>query len=463
MNGNSQNSNGSHPRFTPHKISELKAGEIFVFGSNLAGAHMGGAARAAYTNFGAVWGQGVGLQGQSYAIPTMQGGVETIKPYVDEFIEFAREHPELFFYVTRIGCGIAGFKDEEIAPLFSDAACLKNVCLPKSFMEVLSPAKVMKAPQSFRLMQIGQCRTLADIVKTLNEKNHYSSFEKMMKDFGEVIESYKEKRGYDGASINLVESIFENNRNVLVVNGRFDTDKFEELLNQQFSLDRLTDVDKLYTRRMCAKILILAKTLNDVRQYTEIEDLRYDLLCLATGRMNCGDSSYMSDPYPVIGNWPINWFVTGLQHSWDKIKHNGILDNDLMEKYMFTDHQDKLNAKGIEAVIAEDYESQGPCHPEVYYPNIPGRGPVYVKDETSRRYLRACGEGKGPRSGHEFYEMNVISNILNREVGKEEYQLVKGSYYIPTKNLRKPIFIKHFGRIHFASFEDKKSFIDRLR
>ena len=75
-------------RTTPDRITELRPGEIFVFGSNLAGMHGGGAARLASLKFGAVWGQGVGLQGQSYAIPTMQGGVETIRPYVDEFIEF---------------------------------------------------------------------------------------------------------------------------------------------------------------------------------------------------------------------------------------------------------------------------------------------------------------------------------------------------------------------------------------
>lgn len=81
-------------------------------------------------------GQGVGLQGQSYAIPTMQGGIETIKPYVDEFISFAKAHTELKFYVTRIGCGIAGFKDEEIAPLFQDAFGVVNVILPKSFADI---------------------------------------------------------------------------------------------------------------------------------------------------------------------------------------------------------------------------------------------------------------------------------------------------------------------------------------
>lgn len=71
------------PEYTPEYINRLEPEEVFVFGSNLAGHHGGGAARAALNKFGAIWGQGVGLQGQSYAIPTMQGGVETIRPYVE--------------------------------------------------------------------------------------------------------------------------------------------------------------------------------------------------------------------------------------------------------------------------------------------------------------------------------------------------------------------------------------------
>ena len=123
--------------YTPDKITALQPNEVFVFGSNLAGMHGGGAARVARKLFGAVMGQGVGLQGQSYAIPTMQGGVETIKPYVDEFITFASAHPELKFYVTRIGCGIAGFTDAEIAPLFKNALGKPNIVLPRDFVEVL--------------------------------------------------------------------------------------------------------------------------------------------------------------------------------------------------------------------------------------------------------------------------------------------------------------------------------------
>ena len=117
-------------RTTPENITSLSPNEIFVFGSNLSGMHGGGAAWVAYRKFGAIMGQGVGLQGQSYGIPTMQGGVETIRPYVDEFIEFAKGHPELTFLVTRIGCGIAGFDDAEIAPLFEAAHEVDNIVLP---------------------------------------------------------------------------------------------------------------------------------------------------------------------------------------------------------------------------------------------------------------------------------------------------------------------------------------------
>lgn len=119
------------------RIEQLAENEIFVFGSNLAGMHGGGAARLARIRWGAVMGQGVGLQGRTYAIPTMQGGPETIKPYVDEFIAFAKAHPGLRFLVTEIGCGIAGFTPSQIAPLFAGAADVPNILLPARFWDVL--------------------------------------------------------------------------------------------------------------------------------------------------------------------------------------------------------------------------------------------------------------------------------------------------------------------------------------
>lgn len=125
--------------FAPGKITSLAPNEVFVFGSNLAGAHHGGAARIAHERFGAVWGEGVGHHGQSYAIPTMQGGVDTIEPYASQFIRYAKEHPQFTFLVTRIGCGIAGFKCEQIAPLFKEAIGVQNILLPKAFVHTIAP------------------------------------------------------------------------------------------------------------------------------------------------------------------------------------------------------------------------------------------------------------------------------------------------------------------------------------
>lgn len=123
-------------RTTPDIITALNPGEIFVFGSNAQGMHAGGAARFALEHFGAEWGVGEGLQGRSYAIPTMEG-LDSLKLAVDRFVAFAGQHPEYKFLVTPIGCGIAGYRESQIGPMFEHAVALPNVCLPASFWAVL--------------------------------------------------------------------------------------------------------------------------------------------------------------------------------------------------------------------------------------------------------------------------------------------------------------------------------------
>lgn len=117
------------------RIDRLEPNEIFVFGSNASGAHGGGAARTAYEKFGAVWGQGHGLQGQSYGIDTMSG-LDVIADEVATFLDVARTRSELTFLVTEIGCGIAGYRPEQVAPLF--AAAPSNVRLPARFRSIVS-------------------------------------------------------------------------------------------------------------------------------------------------------------------------------------------------------------------------------------------------------------------------------------------------------------------------------------
>lgn len=124
--------------FTPNKITTLGMNEVFVFGSNRSGFHVGGAAGIAAKRFGAVYGKASGLQGQSYAIPTFPCTLEKIKEGITAFINFANsDGSDLIYYVTEIGCGNAGFTAFEIAPLFMEALEMKNVILPMTFVKVL--------------------------------------------------------------------------------------------------------------------------------------------------------------------------------------------------------------------------------------------------------------------------------------------------------------------------------------
>lgn len=128
--------NNPDTRITPDMITRLAPNEVFVFGSNEQGLHYGEAAKAAVENFGAIMGQGNGLQGKSYAIPSMSG-VGVMGEYVKQFCEFAKAHPEKHFLVTEIGCGIAGYSVNEVAPLFECCRDVENISLPASFWDFI--------------------------------------------------------------------------------------------------------------------------------------------------------------------------------------------------------------------------------------------------------------------------------------------------------------------------------------
>ena len=128
-------------KYTPNKITSLQPNEIFVFGSNEAGIHGAGAARFAWQKFGAVMGEAFGLYGKSFAIPTKDINIETlplhnISQYVQSFLIIAKKRSDLTFYVTEIGCGLAGYKPKDIAPFFRNIP--QNVILPKRFIDIIN-------------------------------------------------------------------------------------------------------------------------------------------------------------------------------------------------------------------------------------------------------------------------------------------------------------------------------------
>jgi hypothetical protein len=127
---------------TPENIIDLDDNEIFVFGSNLSGRHGKGAAKIAYSKFGAVYGIGIGHMGNTYSIPTKDENLKTllieeIQIYVNDLLEFVKDRVDLHFYITKIGCGLAGYKPEQIAPLFKEFKNLDNISLPKEFFNYI--------------------------------------------------------------------------------------------------------------------------------------------------------------------------------------------------------------------------------------------------------------------------------------------------------------------------------------
>lgn len=131
-------------RFTPDFITSLDDNEVFVFGSNTMGLHGGGAAETARLFFGAEWGIAEGFRGSSYAIPSTwldktpeEEQLVKMQESVDRFAEFVKNHPDLTFYVTKIGCGIARHKTEDMALLFEKLVDADNVILPEEFVNII--------------------------------------------------------------------------------------------------------------------------------------------------------------------------------------------------------------------------------------------------------------------------------------------------------------------------------------
>lgn len=376
--------------FTPNIIDNLALNEVFVFGSNLKGHHNGGAAKIALDKFGAKYEQGVGMQGQSYAIPTMQGGVETIIPYVNDFIDYAKEHRNIYFLVTRIGCGIAGFKNEQIAPLFEKALPLSNVILPKSFVNIIKKNQVLKIS---KIEEYGQVRAIADIVKTLNNQNRYDSLSLLLHDLDNIIKKYEKRGTLTFDTLSLIKSILFQNENSLFSNYNFDVNLFGELLeNKEYINDEIENIFKLQTN---AKLLRIVKILNKKKIYTSSSEIINDL-----------DKILNSHLFDLNYHEPIYFLKQGLLNSWNEIAINGKLDNFLMEKVIFQDHESKVKKLGLGKVIEIDYK-QGGCHSNVYSPKKVGTAPIYVKMENDE-YAKSCGQGKGPYGDPNIFEEQLL-------------------------------------------------------
>lgn len=441
--------------FTPDRISTLASNEVFVFGSNLMGLHGGGAARIARKQFGAVWGQGKGLQGQSYAIPTMQGGVETIKPYVDEFIEFAKEHQNLVFYVTRIGCGIAGFKDAQVAPLFTAALDVENVILPESFVRILEPDA--KMPKAVRDMLYGQTRTLVDILKEMNRKEPITDPEGAIMRLTEFLDM--NQRYGD-------EMAFMAQRTIWCLLSRyrqeglpFDLDRLEkDMYEFHDGNDFWADsVHEVYFRYCVAKIIRYVSFLNTFRRYRNYEEIDHDIHTVDNN--NCGENP--RDYFFSMNSHVVHQFRWGLQDNAEEIFSGGRLDEEALERVFFKNHQDLLDALGLERMIEENYGMVG-CHADIQAPMGTLVGPVY-RERGKGRYEVSCFGTFRPLLGQTWFEMSKAKELLDVDPRYKSFSDRYGRIYIPVEDFSLPVFSERDGIMQFEDDNAKRRFIEHFR
>jgi hypothetical protein len=438
-------------KYTPLYITTLKENEIFVFGSNLMGFHGGGAAAAALDHFGAIWGQGVGLQGQSYAIPTMHGGPETIQPYVDEFIQFAKTHPELTFYVTMIGCGIAGLEPKEIAPLFEGAIDVENIILPDAFVELIEHRLDLNQARTNYLTHLyGVTKTLTEILLEKNKKTPFA-------DKGEAAEAAikyllkLDKRGDYVAFDSLVILNRVLREPDVFINGELNAPIFQQkIFNTKCWKDGCKSIYEAHCKEKLANLVLY---LNEYRHYTSLNEIITDLDLLKVSHINrCG---------PNNGNYffnvdfefsPYISFTQAIKDNWDEITTNGILDEDKFRELFFNKHERGIRKYGLEAVIKHDYEPSGPCHLDKFVPKKRDTSPYYLL-QSDGKYSRMCG-------------LNFLENYIESKMfmillrNDSRYHEISG-YFIPKEDMTLPVY-KDLRKVVFANEEEKLQWIAKM-
>ena len=450
------------PEYTPEAISSLKADEVFVFGSNLDGRHGGGAARAAVNKFGAIWGQGVGLQGQSYAIPSMQGGVETIKPYVDQFIAFAQEHTELFFYVTRIGCGIAGFKDSDIAPLFKEAMSMSNVCLPESFVEENKNTASPEVPQELLTMMYGQVRTLIDLLKALNKQEPIKSRDDARERLAKIIEG-NVRYGDDYAFMAL--------RTIWCIMSKYE-DKGSKVDIEQLEKDMLSfhdrneylkthDIDQILYNYSVRKMVKYIQFLNEFRRYKDYKLIRKDLRSIPVDHCGRNDPQY----YYSFNEDTIDSLWHILRYEWNSVTKNGTLDNDLLEEVALGRFDNMVKAHGLKETIRLAYREM-PCYPGVQFPKPREEGtawgPSYLIE--GNHIEKGCSDFSCWPWSDTSFEMKFARGLLERDknyVGVKTERL--GRLYLPISDYTLPVYSLQYGKVRFERQEEKIEFIEAYK
>ena len=306
-----------------------------------------------------------------------------------------------------------------------------------------------KTQDSNMVIHYGQVRTMADILFGLNEVHHFSNCD----DAINHVQNYIASQSQDHCSISAMafQIIADTLKAPLTfINGKLNDDEIKRLFQETVFQNSWENA--LYKYHM-AKLWKLICYFNDFRRYSSPDEIIEDL-----------QSVGLESDYFKMTRFPWFFFSGAVRNAWKTLAPDGYLNSTLLEEYMFANHETSLKTIGLEATIQQHFKSDGPCHPDVYFPAKFGSAPVYVErnEGNQRRYIKSCGEGKGYNYYPEAFEMRYAEKLLFRD---PRYKIIHGNfgtYFIPIEDMSLPIYGTYEGKVVFENEIQRSSYIKNI-
>jgi hypothetical protein len=271
--------------------------------------------------------------------------------------------------------------------------------------------------------EYGQVQTLCDIIKAANEEKHFKSTQEVFEGISPIMARYI-KRGTIGELTRQHIQAGLLNDESLFRDGQLDCDALRKKLLESITTDKDDKFESIMAQRDVFKFVGLLMYFNCFRKYTSVEQIREDFCQhLFNEEKTDGDlsKSWLNDKmffcFPMGGHaYPYFSFFWALESLWKSVSdENGVLDNEKLQKKMIDEYQTCKKEMGLEALVDAHYSDDGPCHPEVFFPNTEDfYGPVLVAVENERKYIESCGEGKGPNRYPYRYEQALLQRIIDK-------------------------------------------------
>ena len=335
---------------------------------------------------------------------------------------------------------------------------LINKSFNMNFLDInkkLSPKP--EVPVYFQKKVYGQTRTLVDILIGLNNKEKFKSPDEALNAVEKQLRNFRDNG--DEIAFNCSVRSLKTFACNCFIDGHLDAEKLKQSIEKDFYNNDA--VSKAYMHYVVEKSIELIMYMNEFRRYTNAEQIINDFQKVTGGVNHCGPQSnfYFFD----FAKYPLYFFSGYVRDLWFKFAPDGTLNNHLFYDFMIGRHQRGIEKYGLKAVIKRNYKDDGPCHPEVFFPYRGGAGPIYIA-KPNRKFIKSCGEGKGPNSISNLFEFHLVEKLILEDpkyITFEDYN-ERETYYVPKDDVSLPLYRQYYGKIEFESQEAQEAEIKKI-